>query len=207
MEKERIPIYTPDNEPYLGRETLLAFDNAIIAGMKTNEKIAPYTYKIKKSDLQQAACQIIPQGISIALSIRELVRQGYLFGALVLIRSLIERATTILYLHHNPDKTKLWNDGWKYDKRPSLSEMLTTIGKNKFQNIGRTITPVYNSLTHGDPESAVWNLIKTEDGNVGYSVSKILDNPSLCDKICLEGSTWLLILISISAGIFPNVDD
>jgi hypothetical protein len=207
VEKEIIPIYTPDNEPYLGRETLLAFDNAIIASMKTNEKIAPHTYKIEKSDLQTAACQIVPQGISIALSIRELVRQGYLFGALVLMRSLIERAVTILYLHHNPDKVKIWNRGWKYNERPNLSEMLTVIGKNKFQNIGSTITPLYNSLTHGDPESAVWNLIKTEDENVGYSVSKILDNPSLCDKICLEGSTWLLILISMASGIFPNVDD
>ena len=189
------------------RGLLLAFDNAIIASMKTNQKIAPYTYKVEKSDLQYAACQIIPQGISIALSIRELVRQGYLFGALVLMRSLLERATTILYLHHNPDKIKLWNDGWRYNERPSLSEMLTAIGKDKFPNIGSTITPTYNSLTHGDPESAFWNLIRTEDGNVGYGVSKIIDNPSLCDKICLEGSTWLLVLISTAAGIFPNLDE
>jgi hypothetical protein len=98
MEKKESAIYTPDNEPYLGRETVFAFDNAIIASLNANEHIAPYTYKIEKSDLQLAACQIIPQGISIALSIRELVRQGYLFGALVLTRSLIERAAIILYL-------------------------------------------------------------------------------------------------------------
>ena len=48
--KKKPLIYTPDNEPYLGRETLLAFDNAIIASMKTNQKIAPYTYKVEKSD-------------------------------------------------------------------------------------------------------------------------------------------------------------
>lgn len=207
MTKKKTLIYTPDNEPYLGRETLLAFDKAIIANMKTNEKIAPYTYKIEKSDLQTTACHIVPQGISIALSIRELVRQGYLFGALVLMRSLIERAATILYLHHDPDKVQIWNRGWKYNERPSLSEMLTAIGKNEFSNIGSKITPVYNGLIHGDPESTVWNLIRTEDGNVGYSVSKILDNPSLCDKICLEGSTWLLVLISMAAGIFPNADN
>ena len=157
MKKKRTPIYTPDNEPYLGRNTLLAFDQSIIACLKVNEQIAPYTYKIKKSDLQSASCQIIPQGISIALSIRELVRQGYLFGALVLMRSLIERATTILYLHHNPDKVELWNRGWKHNERPSLSKMLTSIGNNKFPDIGSMITPVYNSLTHGDPESAIWD--------------------------------------------------
>lgn len=197
-------IYTPDNEPYLGRETLLAFDKSIIASMKVNKEIAPHTYKINKSNLQSAACQIIPQGINIALSIRELIRQGYLFGALVLMRSLVERSTTILYLYQNPEKVDLWIKGWNYKERPSLSEMLTAIGKDKFSNVGRMITPFYNSLTHGDPESATWNLIKTKEGNVGYSVSKILDNPKLCDNISLDGSTWLLILISIATVIFPD---
>src|SRR5436853_5001758 len=99
MDKKSSIVFTPDNEPYLGRETVLAFDNAIIACLKANVHIASHTHKIEKSDLQWTACQIIPQGISIALSIRELVRQGYLFGAFVLMRSLIERATIILYLH------------------------------------------------------------------------------------------------------------
>jgi len=204
MKNDNPIIYTPDNEPYLGRETLLAFDKSIIASMKVNREIAPYTYKINKSDLQSAACQIIPQGINISLSIRELIQQGYLFGALVLMRSLVERSTTILYLYQNPEKVDLWTKGWNYKERPSLSEMLTAIGKDKFSNVGRIITPFYNSLTHGDPESATWNLIKTKEGDVGYSVSKILDNPKLCDNISLDGSTWLLILISMATAIFPD---
>ena len=172
--------------------------------MRINRDITPYTHKINKSDLQSAACQIIPQGLNLTLSIRELVRQGYLFGALVLMRSLMERATTILYLYNNPEKIRVWNRGWKYRERPSLSEMLTFIGKEKFSNVGRAITPFYNSLTHGDPESANWNLIKTKDGNMEYAVSKITDNPELCDQISLDGSTWLLILISMATVIFPD---
>ena len=202
--KENPIIYTPDNEPYLGRESLLAFDKSIIASMQINKDIAPHTHKIDKSDLQSAACQIIPQGINLALSIRELVRQGYLFGALVLMRSLAERATTILYLHNNPKKIEIWNNGWKHKERPNLSEMLTSSGKEKFSNAGHIITPFYNSLTHGDPESANWNLIRMKDGNVGYTVSKILDNPKLCDQISLDGSTWLLVLISMATAIFPD---
>ncbi len=206
MEKKPSPIYTPDNEPYLGRETVFAFDNAIIACMDTNARIAPYTHKIEKSDLQWAACQIIPQGISIALSIRELVRQGYLFGAYVLMRSLIERATIIFYLHDNPEKVEIWKRGWKYGERPTLTKMLNSIGKDKFPNIGSMLTPLYNSLTHGDPDSAIWNLIQTKDGYPGYSISKIIDDPSLCDKVCLEGSTWLTIITVMAAAIFPEAD-
>jgi len=204
MEKKESAIYTPDDEPYLGRETVFAFDKAIVACLKTNERIAPYTHKIEKSDLQWAACQIIPQGISIALSIRELIRQGYLFGALVLTRSLLERATIILYLHRNPEKVEIWKRGWKHGERPSLAEMLNSIGKDRFPNIGSSITPVYNSLTHGDPDSAIWNLIQTTDGSPAYGVSKIIDDPSLCDKVCLEGATWLLILTSMASAIFPE---
>lgn len=134
--KKEPAVYTPDNEPYLGRATVLAFDNAIIASMNANAHIAPYTYKIEKSDLQLAACQIIPQGFSIALAIRELVRQGYLFGASVLMRSLVERAVTIMYLYENPDKVAIWTDGWKHKERPNLAQMLNSIGKDKFPQIG-----------------------------------------------------------------------
>jgi hypothetical protein len=62
--------------------------------------IAAYTrlHRDELTDLQRAACQIVPQGINLALSIRELIRQGYLFAALVLVRPLIERAAIISYM-------------------------------------------------------------------------------------------------------------
>lgn len=204
MKEKESPVYTPDNEPYLGRETVFAFDKVIVACMEANKRIAPYTHKIEKSDLQWAACQIIPQGISIALSIRELVRQGYLFGALVLTRSLVERAAIILYLHHNPEKVEIWKRGWKYNERPSLANMLNSIGKDKFPDIGSMVTPRYNSLTHGNPDSAVWNLVNMGNGKSGYGVSKIIDNPSLCDDVCRDGATWLAILTAMAAVIFPE---
>jgi hypothetical protein len=71
-------IFTPDDEPYLGRETVCVLDRLILVCLKTNSHIAPRTHKIEKNDLQWAACQIIPAGISLTLSIRELVRQGYI---------------------------------------------------------------------------------------------------------------------------------
>ena len=58
MEKKAAAVYTPDNEPYLGRETVFAFDKAIVACLKTNERIAPYTHRIEKSDLQWAPLSI-----------------------------------------------------------------------------------------------------------------------------------------------------
>src|SRR4030042_2763287 len=93
-------VFTPDNEPYLGLKSVLWFDRIIIWALAGNKLIAEYTHKHSKrlSPLQRAACQIIPQGINIALAIRELIRQGYLFPAVFLMRPLIERAAVISYL-------------------------------------------------------------------------------------------------------------
>src|SRR5438094_8093384 len=99
QEPPRSVVFTPFNEPYLGRESVFAFDNLILACLETSAEAAPRTHKMTRSALQTAACQLIPQSISIALSIRELVRQGHLFGALVLMRSLAERTTILLYLY------------------------------------------------------------------------------------------------------------
>ena len=80
------PVFTPDNEPYLGIESVFHFDEVILSCLEANAEIAAYTQKNELNDLQKAACQIIPQGINLALSIRELVHQGYLFAAAVLMR-------------------------------------------------------------------------------------------------------------------------
>src|SRR5450759_4218689 len=110
-ETERAPaVFTPDNEPYLGLQSVLWFDRIIVWALESNHQVAAYTHSHRSdlSPLQRAGCQITPQGVNIALSIRELVRQGYLFPAMVLMRPLIERAAVISYLALNPRAVSLW---------------------------------------------------------------------------------------------------
>ena len=118
------PVYLPHNEPYLGRASVYNFDQVIMSCLKQNADVSAYTHRTRLSDLQKAACQIIPQGINLALTIRELIRQGYLFGALVLMRPLIERTATISYLYSNPKEIEAWKAGWEYKERPKLPVML-----------------------------------------------------------------------------------
>lgn len=54
-------IFTPDNEPYLGGQLLFQFDNLICSCLEQTGKVAPKTHDLCESDLQQAACQLIPQ--------------------------------------------------------------------------------------------------------------------------------------------------
>jgi hypothetical protein len=200
-------IFTPDNEPYLGRKLLYTLDILISAVMEQNTKIAPQTHTLPLTDHQQMACQVIPQAISIALSIRELIRQGYLFGAHVLLRALVERAAILLYLFHFPEEIEKWKGGWHSPKAPSLAKMFDKI-QTKIANApnvrGGDLTAHMNSLLHAKPDSAPWNIVSLGDDKIGYAASKILERPELCDDLCANMIPWLSIVPAMMAFYFPD---
>jgi hypothetical protein len=197
------PVYLPSNEPYLGRESVHQFDAVIISCMELNSNIATYTHRIELSKLQKAACQIIPQGINLALTIRELVRQGYLFGALVLMRPLIERAATISYLHSNPDEISAWENGWQYRERPSLSKMLDTMSGGVDTSVANKLCSHFNHIVHGDPIGSEWNLVRLSNSSFGYSVGKVINVPELSDEICIQSFCYLIVLMGMMEACFP----
>lgn len=203
----RPAVFTPDNEPYLGRELLLRFDQLIVSVLDQNSLTARQTHGVELTDHQRMACIVIPQAVSLALSIRELVRQGYLFGAHVLVRPLVERAVILLYLQAVPADIEKWNRGWHVHDAPSLSKMLDLIQRvaNKPDIIrGADLTAAFNSLLHGKPDSASWNTIALNDGRPGYASSKILERPDLCDEVCANTLSWLVITMAMMVAYFPS---
>ena len=209
MNTEAIPVvFTPDNEPYLGRELLFQFDKLISSAMEQNADTAPKSHGKALTDQQRMACQVIAQALSIMLSIRELIRQGYLFGAHVLVRPFVERAVILLYLHLHPEHIEIWNQGWHYRDAPSLVKMLNDIRDS--QNLdtevrGHDLTAPMNSLLHGKPDSAPWNLISMSGDRHGHAVSKILNRPKLCDDLCAEVIPWLAVIQAMMAAYFPDI--
>ena len=199
------PIYTPGNEPYLGRELLFQFDNLICSCLELNSKCAPASHGGSLSRFQRALCILVPQTITLALSIRELIRQAYLFGAKVLVRPLTERAVTILYLSRNAIALQIWDDGWKYNKRPKLQEMVEYLNKELLQGAFASLKGFaheLNSAAHGDPLSAKWNVILGDDGAPVFPVSKNLSSPQLADEICAEVIPWLAATMGIMSAAF-----
>jgi hypothetical protein len=201
-------IFTPDNEPYLGRELLFHFDNVICTCLEQSGKIAPKTHGLDGTNLQEAACQLIPQSISIALSIRELIRQGYLFGAWALVRPFAERAVILLYLNENPLEIRKWERGWRYDEAPSLAKMLESLGPSMgypktFK--GHEATAPLNSILHGKPDSAAWSLTPLGNGDYGHTPSKQLSSPAFCDEVCANAIPWLVCVQGMMAAYFPEL--
>jgi hypothetical protein len=200
-------VFTPANEPYLGIKSLLWFDRIICWALAANTPVARWTRDNVRSltNLQHAACQVIPQGISIALSIRELIRQAYLFSALVLMRPLIERAAVISYLDENPDAVSLWETGWKNRDRPSLARMIKAMAGSVSQEDAQRVCSAHNHIVHGDPMSCYQNLVHLPPGGVGYASGKILDNAELCDAIAMEAQCYLVVVAGRMSRIFPDV--
>jgi len=202
-------VFTPGNEPYLGRELLFALDNLISSCLEQNASVAPRTHKIEMTDLQTMACQVIPQAINIALSIRELIRQGYLFGAHVLLRPLTERSAILLYLQIKPNDVVKWNRGWRHRDAPGLAKMLEVIASTTPQNHevkGYELTDPMNAILHGRPDSAIWGMVQIDDNRLGHAPSKILDRPDLCDEICANVIPWLAIVQGMMGAYFPDHD-
>lgn len=207
MPAETMPIiFTPDNEPYLGRKLLFHFDQLISSAMEQNAATAPTSHGRKLTDHQQMACQVIAQSLSIALSIRELIRQGYLFGGHVLLRALVERQAILFYLHLHPEEIEKWNRGWHHGDAPGLAKMLESI-QTKLQREtmvrGKELTAAMNSLMHAKPDSAPWNLVSLGNGVVGHAVSKILNRPDLCDDLCADIIPVLAVVQAMMAAYFP----
>jgi hypothetical protein len=200
-------IFTPDDEPYLGRPSVFHFDQVILSCLEANAEVAALTRDHTRglSDLQKAACQIIPQGINLALSIRELVRQGYLFAAVVLMRPLIERSAIVSYLHERPDEVRIWRDGWRYRERPSLATMLATMHGEADIDQAKQICDTFNHVVHGDPIGSSFNLVNLGAGGLGYSVGKALTESELCDFICFQSYCYLIVLMGRMAACFPGV--
>jgi hypothetical protein len=200
-------VFMPDNEPYLGRNLLFHFDRLIGSVMEQNSVIAPTTHGRPLTDHQRMACQVIPQALSIALSIRELIRQGYLFGAHVLVRALVERAAILLYLHLYPERIDCWNRGWNSQDAPGLAKMFDDIQAKQHRDStvrGRDLTASMNSLLHAKPDSAPWNLVSMGENGFGHAVSKILDRPELCDELCANVLPWVVVVQGMMAAYFPR---
>ncbi len=177
--------------------------------MEKNAKIGPWTHGRNLTPLQSAATELLPHGFSIALSIRELVRQGYLISAEILLRPLIERAAVISYLCETPSALPLWEAGWPHKSRPPLYKMLAAIRQTKGseqenEDIAKQITQHFNAIVHADPQGAATQSINLGQSRRGYSASKSLDDPEKCDDICFQAAMYLIVLTARAVQVFPE---
>lgn len=209
-------VFTPDDEPYLGRESVFHFDQVLSSFIEQQVRIGEWTlaHSAVLTPLQQVASEIAPSASSIALSIRELVRQGYLLSALILTRPLLERVATLSYIIENPSKVALWQEGWPHRSRPPLQDRMETMasagpltagdGAMADREIMARALGRYNGLVHGDPTGALHGAVLLPDGRAGYTIGKDLQSPGRADEVCFETVCWLVVLLGRCSQLFPD---
>jgi len=97
--------------------------------------------------------------------------------------------------------------GWRFRERPPLTAMLRSMaaGHKEMEAAATDICEHYGHIIHADLVSAEWNRVPLDDGSLGYAVGKVLDAPSLCDELALQGCAYLRILIARATICFPEV--
>jgi hypothetical protein len=204
-----VAIFTPGNEPYLGRDSVFHFDQMIQAFLEHQAHIARWTHEHEPTAIQLVASELIPSASSIALSIRELVRQGYLLSAQILARPLWERVATLSYLIEHETAIELWRSGWPHKSRPDLRERMQSMHSREaspeVDTQLRAVINDFNSLVHGDPAAASAVEIVMSDGRLGYTLGRDLSSPQKVDMICFTSAMLLVVLLSRSAQLFPDV--
>ena len=200
---------SPVEEPYLGRESVYHLDRMIVVAMELSEAVAHWTRDNELSRLQGAACQLIPHGFSIALSIRELIRTGYLLSAEILVRPLIERAAVISYLTKSKeDVVSLWEQGWPYKSRPQLKQLMATMTEAPEEDVDleneKVIIEHFNRLIHADPLGSSRNVGSTAEGLSGFLSGPNFSSPEICDETCLVTISCLVVLHARATQLFPE---
>lgn len=167
MDADAMPVvFTPTNEPYLGRNLLFHFDHIISSAMRGNAAKEPHSQG---------------RALSIMLWIRELIRQGDLFGPHVLSRALVEPAALLLLSSPAPGRDR-----------------------NVETGLGRDLTASMNTLPHAKPVSAPSTLVSMGEGRLGHAVSKILNRPDLRDDLCANMILWVAVVQGMMAATFAN---
>lgn len=195
------PIFTPDNEPYLGRELLFRFDRAISEAMAAHRALAPRTYEPNLSALQVAVTEIVPQGVSIALSIRELIRQAYLYSAGILLRPLVERTGMIKFLAGNPTAIEAWQNGWPRKSQPRFQDLAELVLPATSKEERQDTLDLLHKLIHSDPRSAHLNATTRADGRRVSAAGKELTEPTKADAISMLASLCLRQLTRSSVDL------
>lgn len=210
-------IFTLENEPFLGRESVYHFDQMLCVLGENADMLAPLTLSEDLDAWQKVVVDILPGAASIAFSIRELVRQGYLYGAATLRRSLFERSVRLQFIRNNSEAMELWSAGWPFNRRPSLNKMIEAITTDDFSSVedyvrkygsksgfGKHLTSHLNAIVHGDPLAVLVDEMEHSSGKPMQRFPKQLGDQTLCDDVCFCSAMDVIVIVAMALDAFPR---
>jgi hypothetical protein len=86
-----------------------------------------------------------------------------------------------------------------------MIDKISKMGADVPKMSGRDMMKPMNSLLHAKPDSAYYNLISMGAAGNGFSPSKILNRPELCDNLCADIIPTLAMIQGMISAYFPTV--
>ena len=82
--------------------------------------------------------------------------------------------------------------------------MLSTMSDKADVAKSQVICSHFNHIVHGDPMGASHGVMPLGDDRHGFSPSKQLKNPELCDDICFQAACYLIVVMARMSHIFSD---
>ena len=206
---------------YVGLPALHLFDVLITVAAEVNRQAAASSFLPERTPIQLAARDVVPGAFHHVLSIRQLIRSGYVFGAETLLRPLLERCAVLAYLRKHPVKgVDLWCRGWPHKSRPSIKYMIACMDEPPRQGAAEDYPADYsvtdllkervdhlNRLVHADPIGAARNAFwSNEHGRAVQFAGANFKMPEYCNEVATFAAALTSVLIWEMTIIFELSD-
>lgn len=202
MEKQTTRKFTPYHE----RDAFKFMNQIIDNALHDCRVVSVALHDAQWTLIQKATVGIIPIGMSIVCSIRELVRMGYIPSAKILVRPLIERVALADYIAKNDAAAVDWNNGWlNKNKRLSFAQLLSILEKGHKEDweiYQKFMVDDFNSVIHPDPKGDETFLSENENGQSVYWLETVPSAFALADNICAASSMAATFLASHAKRAF-----
>jgi hypothetical protein len=159
------------------------------------------------SELEKATIAIAPSSLSIASSIKILVSQGYTPSARLLVRPLLERATALDFIANEESGLKIWMDGWRQGKRPSLGALLKRLDGSPeldASHFQKRIVDDLNAVVHADPDGLASLMSPSRLGTGVHWLEKHPEDFDAADTVCSATALSVVLIESNLKRVFQD---
>jgi hypothetical protein len=160
-------------------------------GLELSEALKQCSGNVKEAE--NACIQILTESITLTFAAGELLEMHYAFPAEILVRSIVDRISTVQHIALNGDKGLM---DWKSNKLPTLANRVKALHDFSEDEMREVIHPHIKMLhksTHGDAARGVVNM-GLEEGVTKYWLGPNPTRPEQCESVAMLLVTQLKII-------------
>jgi hypothetical protein len=171
-----------DPEYNLAVELIRALSLAVEKGLDLSKALDQCGGEVE--EMVEACIQLLIESKTLVLGAAELLKKHYAFPAEVLLRTIVDRVSTVQYIaQHGEEGLK----NWRSNKLPPLAERVSSLFDFSEDEINNVIRPHVKKLhksTHGD--AARWMVnVGLESGKVKYWLGPNPTRPEQCESVAM----------------------